>query len=206
MKKHVLFLICLLQFFFISCKKPTAYIIPTDIASIFAEAKANGITAEESDSLSFRMFQVMRQNTEGKKLPDILVKNLANQEVSLSKQINKKTIVLSIDIHCAMGFECAFNEYPNAIRKGKSLFGPTICLVIKTPQDYEAPETFNLALTRLKPLYEKLFIIEEEQARKINLLSGSTRFYVNEEQVINSMFIGNCSADKLVEEMKANAL
>lgn len=197
-----------LLLFAISCTTPPAIIIPTDFDSIYAGIDKDGVTVEEVDSLDLKVGRLLENNTEGKKLPDVKVMDLENRGVNLPDQINAETIILSSDIHCAMAFECLSNEYPKAMKMfGKNhQLPPTICLVIKTEYDDENEGKFNTAVAKLKPYYQKLYIINENEARKINLHYVITRLYLNKEKVVENMEFGAWTAEKLDKEFSQNSL
>ena len=109
-----------------------------------------------------------------------------------------------------MAIECLQYEYPKIMAglSAKQDVTPTICLVVQTEYDKEKENEaeFKVFLNKLKPYYQQLYIIQEAEARKCNLLFGITRLYLNKEMVVNHMEFGNCNAANLNKEVSQNSL
>ena len=205
MKRYFLFLTCLFQGFLISCKEPVSYIITTDIQKIFEKTrKGKAITEEESNILDVMMLDSVQENTIGKRIPEILIKDLTNKPVNLQDVLTSNSVIISSDVHCAFGYEFITNTFPKAQEKliNSSYEVPAICLLKRTAYDYEDSARFKKVMAELTVLYNNLYIIDEQEAYKINLVGNTVRLYINEDQVVSNMQFGSCTVDNLYKEIK----
>ena len=186
MKKiHVIFLFLLLGLI-LSCNRPDNSIIETDTEKIIVNASKNGLTIEETGRLSLLMNDSVRKNTIGKKLPNVIVTNVSHQKVNLLDElykINNVFVLVSSDIYCGFGADCMRNVFPESLKKyrAKNNDIQAICLLKRTESDKNDSIEFNKTIKELMPLYNSIYIIEEKDANRLNMIGNPTRLYVTKK-------------------------
>jgi len=80
---------------------------------------------------------------------------------------------------------------------------PIVCLLIKDSSDYKEPKLFNDALNRLKVIYFKMYIIDQQESDKLNVYANPTRLLINKNKILEYIGIGVFStADGLYRELE----
>jgi len=209
MKKTLLITILLSLEFFISCSKSINYIIETDIAQISINASKNGLTVEEDRNLGSLIFDSIKKNTIGKTLPNVTVTNLLQQKLNLIKEldkVNNNFILVSSDIYCGFGLDCISNLFPKAYKlfsdENKDI--PAFCLLKRTEFDTKDSLKLIKTMNELNPFYTSIYIIEDKEARKLNLNINPTRFYVNKNMIVTNIAYGIPIVEDLYKEMIQN--
>ena len=120
-----------------------------------------------------------------------------------------ETIIVSTDNHSGWGLECLTNDFPNALKEIENLNFSIICLLKRENSDIDNPESFNKTLNELKQFYESVYIINDNESRKINLFPNPTRLYINRDKVVKHIGIGtslieNRLLNEIIENTGAN--
>lgn len=201
MKIRVILSIILLEIIVLSCDSPTNYIIPIDFDKYENEV-VPGLTQEGVNAIQRRRMEEVQENSIGKELPNILIKDQENNEIELKSVLNEKTLIALTDVHCGWGMEGLTNDLPKALEKleSENRYLKTICLVIKTDSDYESPERFDASLDELKKYYSDLYIIDEKDSKRLNVYANPTRLLIHNNKLIH-IGIGVSSLEGQYEEL-----
>ena len=191
----------LLEVIILSCDSPPDYIIPVDFDKYEKEV-VPGLTQEGVNAIQRRRMEEVKENSIGKELPNILIKDQDNNEIELKSLLNEKTLIALTDVHCGWGMEGLTNDLPKALEKleSENRYLKTICLVIKTDSDYENPELFNTYRDELKTYYSDLYIIDEKDSKRLNVYANPTRLLIHNNKLIH-IGIGVSSPDVQYEEL-----
>ncbi len=199
-------LIFLFSTLFISCDKPKKYIIETDYTQLLPDT-INGETQEESNKKIKKFGEELISNTINRTIPDIEIFSDEGVKLNLRNILHKETIIISSDTHCGWGLECLTNDFPKAVNQLQSDLQniDIICLLKRENSDIENSDAFNQNVNDLKKLYKKVYIIEENEARKINLFPNPTRLYVNNYKIVKHIEFGTSLVEnRLLNEIKEN--
>jgi hypothetical protein len=206
MKKTALIIAGFFLLLSISSNRSKNYVVATDIEKIATSFNGNGLTEEESIKQDKIRLDSMLKNTIGKSIPEIEVTTLSNQKLILGYEFAGNFIIVSCDAYCGFGLECITDLFPKAITKfnknNKAI--PVICLLKKTENDKSNSMRFNNTLKELKRLYQTIYIIDEKEAGKLNLLINPTRLYVNKDRIVTNMEFGIPTVEELCDEIKQN--
>ena len=187
MKKHFLTLAILLLAF-ASCKNTDNYIIPVDYEKYYEGVTS--LTEKESRELDQKIMMAWFNNTMGKEIPDITVKDLDGKAIRLKKWLKRETILVFADTHCGFGKEEVETEFPIAINNMKEeLEGIDILCLIENAEDSEPDEAENYAKS-LQGNYPNIFIIEQEDALRMNLTGSPTKFFIDKSQIVRQIHMG----------------
>lgn len=166
----------------------------------------NGETEKESHRKFQEFYKELLSNTINRTIPNVEILNLEGEKMNLRDILIDETILISSSIHCGWGLEGLTNDFPNAIKElGKdSLNFNVICLLKREKSDIDQPK-FKETLNELIQIYESVYIIDESEARKINLFSDPVRFYINGEKVVKHIGTGvSLIENTLLNEIKEN--
>ena len=174
-----------------SCSPQPNYITEVEIESFWPDT-ITSLTVEENSRRSRLMIKDIMFKTIGKEIPPLEVYNLSGDILNLKDVLNGEMIIISCDAHCSWSSEHAMNDFPKAIKKLEehSIYPEIICLLLKSEYDVEKPAKFDQLLEELKACYNAIYIIEDSNAMKLNLIGGSGRMIVNEEQIVLSLGFG----------------
>ena len=173
---------------FASCNRTDNYIIPVDYERFYEGI--TGLTENESRELNQKIIMAWYDNTVGKEIPDIQVKDLEGKTKKLKKWLKKETILIFADPYCGFGAEEVEKEFPNALRNMKeALEGLDILCLIEVAEDSNEQETMDYA-KGLHDEYDNLFIIEQKDALRANLTGSPTLFFIDKNQIVKSMQMG----------------
>jgi hypothetical protein len=189
-----------------SCTRPSNYVIETDFNQLMPDT-INGETEKESQKKSQEFYKLLLSNTIDKTIPDIEIFTVDGKKLNLRDVLNTETIIISSDNHCGWGLEALTNDFPNAMKNLQNEIPDIniICLFKREKSDIENPVAFNKTLNELKLIYESVYVIDENQAYKINLFPNPTRLYVNENKVVTHIGIGTSLIEnRLLDEIKEN--
>ena len=190
----------------ISCTQSEDYIIETDLNQFLPDT-INGETIKESNERSRLFTEKLISKTVNRAIPGIVIFSLNGEKLNLRDVLNNETIIISSDIYCGWGTECLTNDFPNAIKQLANVHGAfdVICLLKREASDIQNPVRFDSFLTELEVYYEKIYIIDENEARKINLLANPTRLYISKNKVVKQIGFGvSLIEDGLLKEIKEN--
>lgn len=187
MKKRFLTLAILL-IAFASCNNTDNYIIPVDYEKYYEGITS--LTEKESRELDQKIMMAWYNNTMGKEIPNIQVKDLEGKTVKLKKWLKRETILVFADTHCGFGKEEVEKEFPTTINNMKEeLEGIDILCLIENAEDSEPGEALNYAKS-LQDRYGNIFIIEQEDALRMNLTGSPTKFFISKDQIVRNIQMG----------------
>jgi len=167
----------------------------------------NGETEKKSQERSREFHKLLVSNTISKTIPDTEIFTIDGEKLNLRDVLNTETIIIASDNHCGWGLESLTNDFPEALEKLRDEISDIeiICLFKREKSVIEKPMAFNKRLNELKLIYETVYIIDDNQANKINLFASSTRLYVNKHKVVTNIGIGTSLIENgLLEEIKEN--
>ncbi len=187
----------------LSCDNTENYIIPVEFEK-YEKEYIPGLTQEGSRAIQSRQWREVSEKTIGKELPDIIIVDLANNEIELKSLINEKTLIVLTGAYCGWGMEGLTNDLPNALEKlQKEKIGiNVICLLIKAESDNENIEHFNTKLNELKDFYPSIYIIPEKESKRLNVHANPTRMIIEKDKSVTSIGLGVSTPERLYEELK----
>ena len=94
-----------------SCNRSDNYIIPVDYEKFYEGVTS--LTEKESQELQLKITMAWYNNTIGREIPDIQIKDLNGRTIGLKKWLKKETILVFTDTHCGFGKEEVEKEFPN---------------------------------------------------------------------------------------------
>ncbi len=145
--------------------------------------------------------------TIGKEFPPVEVFDLSGDSVNLKDILSGEMIIISCDAHCAWSSEHAMNDFPKAIKKlnEHSVYPEIICLLLRSEYDIEEPEKLDQLLAELRTYYKSIYIIEDSNAMKLNLIGGTGRMIVNKDHIVINLGFGVSANqdDRIFDELYA---
>ena len=173
---------------FASCNRSDNYIIPVDYEKYYKDITS--LTEKEGQELSQRIYMDWYNNTIGREIPDIKVKDLDGKTVKLKKWLKKETILIFAEPYCGYGSEEVEKDFPIAMQNLKEeLEGIDILCLIEVAEDSNEQETIDYAKS-LQGKYNNLFIIEQKDALRCNLTGSPTKFFIDEKQIVRHVQMG----------------
>ena len=171
-----------------SCNRTDNYIIPVDYEKYYKDITS--LTEKEGQELSLRIYMDWYNNTTGREIPDIMVKDLEGKTVKLKKCLKRETILIFVDPHCGFGEEEVEKEFPTAMLNMKDeLKDIDIFCLVEVAEDSNEQETMNYAKS-LQGEYNNLFIIDQTDALRTNLTGSPTKFFIDKDQIVRHVHIG----------------
>lgn len=172
----------------LSCDRSDNYIIPVDYEKFYEGVTS--LTEKEGRELDLKITMEWYNNTLGKEIPNIKVKDIDGNPIKVKKWLKKETILLFTDTHCGFGKEEVEKEFPNAINNLKAeLEGIDILCLVELSEDSNLQETIEYAKS-LQDKYNNLFIIEQKDALCMNLTGSPTMFFIDKKQIVRHVHIG----------------
>ena len=173
---------------FASCNRTSNYIIPVDYEKYYEGGTS--LTEKESRALDSKIMMDWYNNTMGREIPDINVKDLNGETVKLKNWLKRETILVFTDTHCGFGKEEVEKELPSTISNmADELEGIDILCLIEDAEDSEPNEALDYAKS-LQGSYNNLFIIDQQDALRMNLTGSPTKFYIDKDQIVRQVHIG----------------
>ena len=173
---------------FASCNSTDNYIIPVDYEKYYEGITS--LTEKEGQELSQKIYMDWYNNTMGKEIPDINVKDLEGETVKLKKWLKRETILVFTDTHCGFGAEEVEKELPIAIDNMKDeLVGIDILCLVEDAEDSAPGEALDYAKS-LQGSYNNIFIIDQKDALRMNLTGSPTKFYIDKDQIVRQVHVG----------------
>ncbi len=173
---------------FASCNRTSNYIIPVDYEKYYEGVTS--LTEKESRALDSKIMMDWYNNTMGREIPDINVKDLNGETVKIKNWLKRETILVFTDTHCGFGKEEVEKELPSTISNMKDeLEGIDILCLIEDAEDSEPNEALDYAKS-LQGSYNNLFIIDQQDALRMNLTGSPTKFYIDKDQIVRQVHIG----------------
>ena len=186
--KRLAFVFSIILIAFASCNRTDNYIIPVDYEKYYEGVTS--LTEKEGQELSQRIYMDWYNNTMGKEIPDLNVKDLDGKTVKLKKWLKRETILVFTDTHCGFGKEEVEKELPMTIGKIKDeLVGIDILCLVEDIEDSAPGEALNYAKS-LKDIYNNIFIIDQQDALRMNLTGSPSKFYIDKDQIVRQVHIG----------------
>lgn len=171
-----------------SCDRSDNYIIPVDYEKFYEGVTS--LTEKEGQELSQKISMAWYNNTVGREIPDIQIKDLDGKTIRLKKWLKKETILIFTDTHCGFGGEGVEKEFPNAIGNMKDeLEGIDILCLVGLSEDSNLQETIEYAKS-IQDKYNNLFIIEQKDALQCNLTGSPTKFFIDKDQIVRHVQMG----------------
>ena len=96
-----------------SCNRTDNYIIPVDYEKYYKDVTS--LTEKEGQELGKKIMMDWYNNTMGREIPDITIKDLDGKTLKLKKWLKRETILVFSNSHCGFGKEEVEKEFPNAI-------------------------------------------------------------------------------------------
>ena len=186
--KRIVFALTVLLFGFVSCDRTDNYIIPVDYEKYYEGVTS--LTEKEGQELSQRIYMDWYNNTMGKVIPDLNVKDLDGKTVKLKKWLKRETILVFTDTHCGFGKEEVEKELPMTISIMKDeLVGIDILCLIEDAEISAPGEALNYAKS-LQGSYNNIFIIDQKDALRMNLTGSPSKYYIDKDQIVRQVHIG----------------
>ena len=186
--KRLAFVFSIILIAFASCNRTDNYIIPVDYEKYYEGITS--LTEKEGQELSQRIYMDWYNNTMGKEIPDLKVKDLDGKTVKLKKWFKRETILVFTDTHCGFGAEEVEKELPIAIDNMKDeLVGIDILCLVEDIEDSAPGEALNYAKS-LKDIYNNIFIIDQQDALRMNLTGSPSKFYIDNDQIVRQVHMG----------------
>ena len=173
---------------FASCNRTSNYIIPVDYEKYYEGVTS--LTEKESRALDSKIMMDWYNNTMGREIPDINVKDLDGETVKIKNCLKRETILVFTDTHCGFGKEEVEKELPSTISNMKDeLEGIDILCLIEDAEDSEPNEALDYAKS-LQGSYNNIFIIDQKDALRMNLTGSPTKFYIDNDQIVRQFHMG----------------
>ena len=195
----------ILVFSMMSCSNTINYIQPVDLLSIIDTSSSQ--TVKENSNDGWIIQHAIKENTVGKKLPTTIIINRAGEKIDLVKLIKKPTLIISSDAYCSFGLCGLLEDMPKALEEINydSKQFEIIVLLKRTEYDKNDSSTLNKTLNELYSVYEHVYLIEDKDARLINLIGAFDRLYVNKKSVVTYSQTGlPMIKGLLINELKTN--
>jgi len=187
--KRFAFVFAIVLIAFVSCKNRTHnYIVPVDYEKYYEGVTS--LTEKENKELSQNIVMAWYNNTVNKEIPDIQVKDLDGKSVKLKKLLKRETILIYTEPYCGWGGEEVEKEFPATIQTMKNeLEGIDILCLVGEFEDADPHDVTNYAKS-LQSVYDKVYIIDQNEALRTNLTSSPTKFYIDKNQIVRHIEMG----------------
>ena len=186
--KRLAFVFSIILIAFASCNRTDNYIIPVDYEKYYEGISS--LTEKEGRALDSIITMDWYNNTMGREIPDINVKDLNGETVKIKNWLKRETILVFTDTHCGFGKEEVEKELLSTISNMKDeLEGIDILCLIEDAEDSEPNEALDYAKS-LQGSYNNLFIIDQQDALRMNLTGSPTKFYIDKDQIVRQVHIG----------------
>ena len=171
-----------------SCNRTDNYIIPVDYEKYYKDVTS--LTEKEGQELGKKIMMDWYNNTMGREIPDITIKDLDGKTLKLKKWLKRETILVFSNSHCGFGKEEVEKEFPNAILNlTDELKDIDILCLIELAEDSTLEETLEYAKS-LQDKYNNLFIIDQDDALRTNLTGSPTEFFIDKKQIVRHVHVG----------------
>ena len=171
-----------------SCDRSDNYIIPVDYEKYY-EGVTN-LTEKENQELTQNIVMAWYNNTVGREIPDIQIKDREGKTVRLKKWLKRETILIFAEPYCGYGSEEIEKDFPIALQNLKGeLEGIDILCLVELTEDSNLQETVDYA-KGLQDKYNNLFIIEQKDALRCNLTGSPTKFFIDKKQIVRHVQMG----------------
>ncbi len=152
------------------------------------------------------IFEVIRDSSVNRLLPDVWAEDQYGVKVNLSLLIDKPSLMVITSPYAQWNSIDIAREIPDAaelIEGDKRI----ICLLLEEPAPKGADipvDFYKVQLEQLAELFSNSYLIKREEAQKLNLFALPTRFYFDEDGVLKSLSPTAVSPNRLKAEIKSN--
>ena len=186
--KRIIFALTVLLFGFVSCDRTDNYIIPVDYEKYYKDVTS--LTEKEGQELGKKIMMDWYNNTMGREIPDITIKDLDGKTLKLKKWLKRETILVFSNSHCGFGKEEVEKEFPNAILNLKDELKDIDILCLIELAEVSTPEETLEYAKSLQDKYSNLFIIDQDDALRTNLTGSPTEFFIDKKQIVRHVHVG----------------
>ena len=186
--KRIIFALTVLLFGFVSCDRTDNYIIPVDYEKYYKDVTS--LTEKEGQELGKKIMMDWYNNTMGREIPDITIKDLDGKTLKLKKWLKRETILVFSNSHCGFGKEEVEKEFPNAILNLKDELKDIDILCLIELAEVSTPEETLEYAKSLQDKYNNLFIIDQDDALRTNLTGSPTEFFIDKKQIVRHVHVG----------------
>ncbi len=188
LKINILWIFLFFVLAFASCNRSANYIIPVNYEEYYQGVTS--LTEKEDQKLTQNIVMAWYDNTVGREIPDIQIKDLEEKTVRLKKWLKRETILIFAEPYCGYGNEEVEKDFPIALQNLKEeLEGIDILCLIGLFEDVDLQETIDYAKS-LQGKYDNLFIIEQKDALRCNLTGSPTKFFIDKKQIVRHVQMG----------------
>lgn len=185
MKRHIPVVALLL---FAACQRSDNYIVAVDYAK-FYEGVSN-LSEEQGAQISMQIANEQWDNTVGKEIPDIKVKDPDGKNHKLKKLLSQGAIIIFSSYNSGWGKVEAETEFPALIREiSDELEGIDIFCFVENSNDYDQQMVSDYVWS-LQKNYSKVYLIDQKDASKMNLIACPTKLFINKHQTVSYMHVG----------------
>ena len=186
--KRIVFALTVLLFGFVSCDRTDNYIIPIDYEKYYKNVTS--LTEKEGQELGQKIMMDWYNNTMGREIPDIMIKDLDGETLKLKEWLKRETILIFSDSHCGFGKEEVEKEFPDAILNLKDELKDIDILCLIELAEVSTPEETLEYAKSLQDKYSNLFIIDQDDALRTNLTGSPTEFFIDKKQIVRHVHVG----------------
>ena len=165
------FLILSIVLFASSCRdNQKEYIQEVDYQYFLQQTSQPGLTQTEFRNI-YDVYQDSIENaTLGKTIPAVRIANTSGDSLKLTSIIKDTSLIYVADAHCSFGLTGFRNDIPYIIKKFHKKNKPIdlICLLRRTENDQRFPGKFQKVHRELQDIYDKFWIIGDEEALRLN--------------------------------------
>ena len=188
MKHSKTVLIAIITALSVSCNNNSNTIIPVDYEKFYEGVTS--LTEEQGQELSLKISEEQWNNTIGKDIPDIKVKDPNGKSYKLKKLLKQGSIIIFSAHNCGWGKEEAQKDFPALIREiSDELDGIDIYCFVENSKDYDQQKVGDYVWS-LQKEYSKIYLIDQKDALKMNLDACPTKLFINKEQIVSFMHVG----------------
>lgn len=180
--------ISLALLFFVACQHHDNYIVPVDYAKFYENV--TNLTEEQGAEINMQISKEQWNNTVGKEIPDIKVNDPEGKSYRLKKLLSQGAIIIFSAHNCGWGKVEAETEFPALVREiSDELEGIDIFCFVENSSDYDQQQVNDYVWT-LQKEYSKVYLIDQEDAAKMNLFACPTKLFINKDQIVSYMHVG----------------
>lgn len=169
-------------------------------------ASIEGITERQDSILFAKQDSTLRANSEGQFIHDFWVQDLKSTDsILISKLIKKKTLLVFGRTHCGFGSVHIVQELPIVLKKleNEKIIFPRIILLVRESNDINDSVYFKSLYKEYKTKHNKVFIVNENDANKINAISSPTRMIISEKGQVLLFRLGATPIPTMYNELKS---
>lgn len=193
MKKSLLYI--LLALALSCCHRNSNQIIPVDYNQYFEGNDT--MTEEQRQTFSRQFISDTYNNTVGKRIPNVKIRDVNGNSTRTDKLIKGGTIIVFSALDSEHGLEDLARNFPTALRHLeenaddiKGLEGikdiDVVCLIGQSDNGAVDSDIMR----KLANEYSKIYFIHSEDASKLNLLTSPTKLFVKKDKTVAHIAMG----------------